>query len=52
MQNQIFRSSVKFMHGRKKKKKKKKNMVHLYIQLETFALILNSKIVFMNFFLG
>ena len=43
MQNRIFQISAKSMHG----KKRYTNMVHLYIQLvETFALILNSKIVF------
>ena len=43
MQNRIFQSSAKFMHG----KNQKTNLVDLYIHLvETFALILNSKIVF------
>ena len=40
MQNGIFQSSAKFMHG----KKQNTNLVHLCIELETFALILNSKI--------
>ena len=31
-------------------KKQNTNLAHLYIQLETFALILNSKIIFKNFF--
>ena len=46
MQSRIFQSSVEFMHG----KKQNTNLVHLDIQLETFALTLNSKIVFKNFF--
>ena len=38
MQNRIFQSSAKFMHG----KKQNINLVRLYIHLvETFALILN-----------
>ena len=42
MQNLIFQSSAKFMHD-----KNKKNLLHLYIHLvETFALILNSRVVF------
>ena len=43
MQNLIFQSSAKYMHD----KNKKTNLLHLYIHLvETFALILNSKVVF------
>ena len=43
MRNRISQSSAKFIHG----KNKKEIMVHLYIYLvETFALILNSNIVF------
>ena len=43
MQYRISQSSAKFVHG----KSQKRNLVHLYINLvETFALILNSKIVF------
>ena len=39
----IFQSSAKFVHG----KNRKTNQIHLYIYAEeTFALILNSKIVF------
>ena len=47
MQNRIFQYSAKFMHG----KKQNANLVHLYKHLvETFALILNSKIVFKKLF--
>ena len=43
MQCQIFQSSAKFVHS----KNQKTNLEHLYINLvETFALILNSKIFF------
>ena len=43
MQGRIFQSSAKFIHS----KDQKTNLVYLYINLvETFALILNSKIVF------
>ena len=43
MQCRIFQSSAKFVHS----KNQKTNLVHLYINLvETFALILNSTIVF------
>ena len=43
MQCRIFQSSAKFVHS----KNQKTNLVHLYINLvETFALILNLKIVF------
>ena len=43
MQYRIFQSSAKFVHA----KNQKTNLVHLYINLaETFALILNLKIVF------
>ena len=43
MQCQISQSSAKFVHS----KNQKTNLVHLYINLvETFALILNLKIVF------
>ena len=51
MQNQIFQSFVKFMHG-KKHQKTTANLGHLCIQLEIFALILKSKIVFKNLFFG
>ena len=48
MQSRIFQSSAKFMHP----KKQNTNLVYLYIHLvETFALILNSKIVFQELFL-
>ena len=47
MQNRIFQSSTKFMHG----KIKKKNLIHLHIYLvETIALILFSKAVFKKLF--
>ena len=47
MQNRIFQSFAKFMHG----KKQNANLVGLYIHLvETFALIPNSKIVFKKLF--
>ena len=47
MQNGIFQSSAKFMHG----KIKKKNLIHLHIHLvETIALILLSKVVFKKLF--
>ena len=47
MQNQIFQSSAKFMHG----KIEKTNLIFLYIHLvETVALILHSKIVFKRHF--
>ena len=43
MQYRIFQSSAKFVNA----KNQKTNLVHLYINLaETFALILNLKIVF------
>ena len=43
MQNRIFQSSAKLMHGRNQKT----NLAHLYVHLvETFTLILNSKTVF------
>ena len=47
MQNRIFQSSAKFVHG----KKQKTNIVHLYTYLvENIALILNSKAVFKKLF--
>ena len=43
MQNRIFQSSTKFVHGKNQKTK----LLHLYLKLvETFAWVLNSKIVF------
>ena len=47
MQNRIFQSSTKFMHG----KKQNTSLVHLYMHLvETFALIFNSKSYSRGFF--
>ena len=48
MQNRIFQSSSKFMHG----KRQNRNLVYLYMHLvETFGLICNSKIIFKKAFL-
>ena len=47
MQNRVFQSYAKFVFG----KNQKTNLVHLYTHLvETFPLILNSKIVFKRLF--
>ena len=48
MQNQVFQSSAKLMHG---KIKKKTNLIHLHINLvETIASIFHSKVVFKKLF--